>query len=180
MATCVDDIDFGVDSNGRLYKRTHASKMLNDVAIRIISSHLADNNGAGVYEETIGGYDTVDYTYGTAITAQPGNGRFVINSPGIYHVSIGQGDNDFEANRGATLGLALLVGGTTRLNVTDDREETTKHFLNVAGDVEIPAAGTTLRVLYHVELPLSFPRLDHYLYPNNRNFFAVHRVGGLR
>jgi hypothetical protein len=175
----VDANDFETDDTGRLQLRTHASKMLNDEAIRVIDSgDVSTNPNPDIFEQVIGGFDNVAYTYGNAISAQPGNGRFVINSAGIYHFSAGIGDNIFATNHGATLGLALLVGGATELNVTTDRTTDDKHFLNLSGDVEITTPGTTVRLVYHVELPRP-PRGNHFLYPDNRNFFAVHRVGGL-
>ncbi len=178
---CVDSVDFQVVS-GVLRQRTHAAKMLNDVQIREIPSDLADNDPSqpDSYMWTVPGMDTLDYQYGDAVVAEPANARFIVSSAqgGIFHVSAGYGDNLFATNAGASLYLTVFVGGASVLRGPSVQKISgRKAWATISGDIEAPA-GSTIRLAYSVDLPLP-GRANHFLYPDNRNFFAIHRIGGL-
>lgn len=182
---CVDVNDFEV-IDGVLHARTHAARMLNDVTIREIPSGETDLD-VPVFEWTIPGADTLDYQYGSSITADPSNCRFIINEHGIYNISAAYGDNLFETNSGAKLYLTVYVGGASVMRGDADKlDGFRKAWPSISGDVEIPA-GATVRFSYAIALcnppappaPPVCGRSNHFLYPDNRNFFAIHRVGGL-
>lgn len=181
---CVNSLDFGV-VNGVLQKRTHAARMINDKSIREVPSGESDLD-APVFEWTIPGMDTVDYEYGSAITADRGNARFIVHNAGIYHIAAAWGDNEFEANDGAKVYLTVYVGGASVMRGEATKVGGQKSWPAIAGDVEI-AAGQTVRISYAVGLcnppppptPPVCGRVNHFLYPDQRNFFSIHRVGGL-
>ena len=179
---CVNDIDFGV-VQGVLYKRTHASRMLNNVQTREVPSGETDID-VPVFEWTIPGADTVDYTVGSAIVADPANCRFLINVAGIYHISASYGDNNFATNDGAKLYLTAYVGGASVMRGDSTKVGGMKSWPSVSGDVYIPALAT-VRFSYAVGLcdpppppaPPICGRSNHFLQPDQRNFFAIHLVG---
>lgn len=176
---CVDATDFEV-VDGVLSQRTHAARMLNDVQIREVTSTLADNDPSepNSYLWTVPGMDTLDYQYGDAVIAELANARFLTSSTGagVYHVSAGIGDNLFATNAGASLYLTVFVGGASMLRgSTVQKVANRTSWATVSGDIEVPA-NASVRLAYSVDLPLP-GRANHFLYPDNRNFFAIHRVG---
>lgn len=184
MAQCVNNLDFEV-VQGVLRQRTHAARMLNNVAIREVPSSGGDV-GDPEFEWTIPGFDNLDYQYGSAIVADPGSGRFIVKNAGIYNVAAAIGDNEFETNDGATLYLTLYVGGASRLRGSATKVGGNKAWPSLAGDVQIQA-GETVFLSYTVRIcnpppppdPPFCGRANHFLYPDNRNFFSIHRVGAL-
>lgn len=193
MAQCVNNVDF-VYVDGVLGIQRHAARMLNDVQNREVPA------GSDVDEPVstllIPGFDTVDYEYGTAITADNGSGRFLVSETGVYHVSAGYGDNPFQANTGALLYLTIFVGGTSVARASavhvgaapadgNPLEQGDKTWMNVSTDVEI-LAGSTVRLEYSIRFcdppppptPPVCGRVDHLLQPDTRNHFSIHRIPG--
>jgi hypothetical protein len=192
MATCVNNIDF-VTVDGVLGIQRHAARMVNDVQTRVVPGSTLDDDTS---DFIIPGFDTIDYEYGTVITADNGSGRFLVSETGVYHVCGGYGDNPFQANTGALLYLTIFVGGTSVARTSavhvgeappggDPLEAGDKTWMNVCTDVEI-LAGSTVRLMYSVvycdpppppDPPICL-RSDHFLQPDNRNFFSIHRISG--
>lgn len=193
MATCVNNVDF-VTVDGVLGIQRHAARMLNDVQNREVPAGDIDDP---VGTLLIPGFDTIDYEYGTAITADNGSGRFLVHETGVYHISAGYGDNPFASNEGAQLYLTIYVGGTSVARGSNTHvghapppgepmAAGDKTWINVSTDVEI-LAGSTVRLEYslrycNIVAPPPAPpvcgRVAHLLQPDTRNHFSIHRIPG--
>jgi hypothetical protein len=179
---CVDGGEFAVDDDGKLTRRIHAARMVNDQTTRTVPQVLATSGSESLILPT---WDRTVFQYGNKVTADPVNGRFVTNEAGIYDVSLGHGDNGI-ANvncdpDNVMIELTILIAGQRVAAERTERHQCATHFLNVStGAIEIPN-GATVRAEWTLTWqsggPIAGFSATHDLLPSLRNMFSIFWIG---
>jgi hypothetical protein len=187
---CVDAVDFDVDSGGRLYQRTHAIKLVNDLANRLVPASEASNQGTpaspdiAIYNYEIPSWDRTAYKYGDSLVYEGGAaGGVRVQRDGVYHLSASYGDDGSPVNLNAMIALYITVD---HAEVFGDRTERTlgaTHRLTCAGD-HILHSGEIVRLQWQItkcdQSQLDCGRADQLLIASGKNHLSIHRIGGLR